>query len=172
MGGGPTCSVTLNLKVINVEVQEAATYVQSKMHYQKWLSSRLFDEALERKETSNGRIYYRDVTTGSTTAAFPSEQEASLVPMPKSKTPSSLKPSFSLPSLPTGREMRLTNAKRVHFVDHNTQTNSWDDPRLPSLPTGWVRRWTDTGRPYFVDHNTQTISWDDPRLPSKIRSKS
>ena len=27
--------------------------------------------------------------------------------------------------------MRLTSTGRVYFVDHNTRTTSWDDPRLP-----------------------------------------
>ncbi|KAI7402356.1 putative E3 ubiquitin-protein ligase, partial [Hortaea werneckii] len=34
--------------------------------------------------------------------------------------------------LPSGWEMRLTNTARVYFVDHNTKTTTWDDPRLPS----------------------------------------
>jgi E3 ubiquitin-protein ligase NEDD4 len=34
--------------------------------------------------------------------------------------------------LPSGWEMRLTSNGRVYFVDHNTRTTSWDDPRLPS----------------------------------------
>jgi len=28
--------------------------------------------------------------------------------------------------------MRLTSTARVYFVDHNTKTTTWDDPRLPS----------------------------------------
>jgi E3 ubiquitin-protein ligase NEDD4 len=28
--------------------------------------------------------------------------------------------------------MRLTSTGRVYFVDHNTRTTSWDDPRLPT----------------------------------------
>jgi E3 ubiquitin-protein ligase NEDD4 len=34
--------------------------------------------------------------------------------------------------LPAGWEMRLTSNARVYFVDHNTKTTTWDDPRLPS----------------------------------------
>lgn len=34
--------------------------------------------------------------------------------------------------LPSGWEMRLTSTARVYFVDHNTKTTTWDDPRLPS----------------------------------------
>ena len=36
--------------------------------------------------------------------------------------------------LPSGWEMRLTPTKRLYFIDHNTNTTTWDDPRLPSLP--------------------------------------
>ena len=32
----------------------------------------------------------------------------------------------------SGWEMRLTSTARVYFVDHNTKTTTWDDPRLPS----------------------------------------
>lgn len=34
--------------------------------------------------------------------------------------------------LPSGWEMRLTDAGKIYFVDHNTRTTTWDDPRLPS----------------------------------------
>jgi E3 ubiquitin-protein ligase NEDD4 len=44
----------------------------------------------------------------------------------KSQTISQLGP------LPSGWEMRLTSTARVYFVDHNTKTTTWDDPRLPS----------------------------------------
>ncbi|KAL7414734.1 hypothetical protein BDY24DRAFT_384401 [Mrakia frigida] len=33
--------------------------------------------------------------------------------------------------LPPGWELRLTKDSRVYFVDHNTRTSSWIDPRLP-----------------------------------------
>ncbi|EUC61210.1 E3 ubiquitin-protein ligase, partial [Rhizoctonia solani AG-3 Rhs1AP] len=34
--------------------------------------------------------------------------------------------------LPSGWEMYLTSTARVYFVDHDTKTTTWDDPRLPS----------------------------------------
>ncbi|KAI0279868.1 hypothetical protein BGY98DRAFT_1095933 [Russula aff. rugulosa BPL654] len=34
--------------------------------------------------------------------------------------------------LPSGWEIRLTSTARVYFVDHNSKTTTWDDPRLPS----------------------------------------
>ncbi|TDL27594.1 HECT-domain-containing protein [Rickenella mellea] len=89
--------------------------------------------------------------------------------------------------LPAGWEARFTPEGRPYFVDHNTRTTTWVDPRqspanvraqqnaasaapsagsLGPLPTGWEMRLTATARVYFVDHNTKTTTWDDPRIPA------
>lgn len=94
--------------------------------------------------------------------------------------------------LPPGWEQRHTPEARPYFVDHNTRTTTWVDPRrqqyirmygntagapsiqnlpvsqLGPLPSGWEMRLTNTARVYFVDHNTKTTTWDDPRLPSSL----
>lgn len=94
--------------------------------------------------------------------------------------------------LPGGWEQRHTPEGRAFFVDHNTRTTTWVDPRrqqyirmygnnaagttiqqqpvsqLGPLPSGWEMRLTNTARVYFVDHNTKTTTWDDPRLPSSL----
>ncbi len=94
--------------------------------------------------------------------------------------------------LPPGWEQRHTPENRPYFVDHNTRTTTWVDPRrqqyirmygqntsnttiqqqpvsqLGPLPSGWEMRLTNTARVYFVDHNTKTTTWDDPRLPSSL----
>ncbi|CAJ0893378.1 8369_t:CDS:10 [Entrophospora sp. SA101] len=94
--------------------------------------------------------------------------------------------------LPPGWEQRATPEGRPYFVDHNTRTTTWVDPRrqqfirmyggnannvtvqqqpvsqLGPLPSGWEMRLTSTARVYFVDHNTKTTTWDDPRLPSSL----
>ncbi|KFH40688.1 E3 ubiquitin-protein ligase-like protein [Hapsidospora chrysogenum ATCC 11550] len=95
--------------------------------------------------------------------------------------------------LPAGWEQRFTPEGRPYFVDHNTRTTTWVDPRrqqyirmyggqtntngqiqqqpvsqLGPLPSGWEMRLTNTARVYFVDHNTKTTTWDDPRLPSSL----
>ncbi|PGG99665.1 E3 ubiquitin-protein ligase RSP5, partial [Helicocarpus griseus UAMH5409] len=97
--------------------------------------------------------------------------------------------------LPAGWEQRYTPEGRPYFVDHNTRTTTWVDPRrqqyirmyggqntngnnttiqqqpvsqLGPLPSGWEMRLTNTARVYFVDHNTKTTTWDDPRLPSSL----
>ncbi|KAH9930896.1 HECT-domain-containing protein [Fomitopsis serialis] len=96
--------------------------------------------------------------------------------------------------LPAGWEERYTPEGRPYYVDHNTRTTTWVDPRrqtiirvmgptgqntalqpqtisqLGPLPSGWEMRLTSTARVYFVDHNTKTTTWDDPRLPSTLDS--
>jgi E3 ubiquitin-protein ligase NEDD4 len=95
-------------------------------------------------------------------------------------------------ALPHGWEERFTLEGRPYYVDHNTRTTTWVDPRrqaiirvmgpngqgsalqpqaisqLGPLPSGWEMRLTSTARVYFVDHNTKTTTWDDPRLPSTL----
>ena len=95
-------------------------------------------------------------------------------------------------SLPNGWEERYTPEGRPYYVDHNTRTTTWVDPRrqtiirvmgpggqgtglqpqtisqLGPLPSGWEMRLTSNARVYFVDHNTKTTTWDDPRLPSTL----
>lgn len=83
--------------------------------------------------------------------------------------------------LPAGWEVRCAPSGRPFFIDHNTKTTTWEDPRLkipvqmrrrPSLdpsdlgplPPGWEERVHTDGRIFYIDHNTRTTQWDDPRL--------
>lgn len=88
-------------------------------------------------------------------------------------------------ALPAGWEQRQTPEGRPYYVDHNTRSTTWVDPRrqqyvritdprsstqvavhqqpvsqLGALPSGWEMRLTNTARVYFVDHNTKTTTWD------------
>lgn len=93
--------------------------------------------------------------------------------------------------LPAGWEQRMTPEGRPYFVDHNTRSTTWVDPRrqqyvrmsdprgstnqvavhqqpvsqLGPLPSGWEMRLTSTARVYFVDHNTKTTTWDGNDSP-------
>ncbi|XP_048118741.1 E3 ubiquitin-protein ligase NEDD4a isoform X3 [Alosa alosa] len=83
--------------------------------------------------------------------------------------------------LPNGWEVRSAPNGRPFFIDHNTKTTTWEDPRLkipvhmrkqPSLdpgdlgplPPGWEERVHSDGRIFYIDHNTKTTQWEDPRL--------
>ena len=91
----------------------------------------------EQRQTPEGRHYFVDHNTRTTTWVDPRRQQyirtygqnanggghnATIQTQPVSQ----------LGALPSGWEMRLTNTARVYFVDHNTKTTTWDDPRLPS----------------------------------------
>ncbi|RLV87634.1 E3 ubiquitin-protein ligase RSP5 [Meyerozyma sp. JA9] len=124
-----------------------------------------------------------NVTVNSTGANTPVSPNAAVSMASSGATTS------GLGELPSGWEQRFTNEGRPYFVDHNTRTTTWVDPRrqqyirtfgpnttvqqqpvsqLGPLPSGWEMRLTNTARVYFVDHNTKTTTWDDPRLPSSL----
>nr|XP_020462773.1 E3 ubiquitin-protein ligase NEDD4 isoform X2 [Monopterus albus] len=83
--------------------------------------------------------------------------------------------------LPAGWEVRSAPSGRPFFIDHNTKTTTWKDPRvkmpghprrvssldlkdLGPLPPGWEERVHTDGRIFYIDHNTRTTQWEDPRL--------
>ncbi|XP_061071751.1 E3 ubiquitin-protein ligase NEDD4-like isoform X10 [Conger conger] len=90
--------------------------------------------------------------------------------------------------LPPGWEMRIAPNGRPFFIDHNTRTTTWEDPRLkypvhmrtkaslepgdlgplPNLleEPGWEERVHADGRTFYIDHNTKNTQWEDPRLQS------
>ncbi|KAJ2315603.1 NEDD4 E3 ubiquitin-protein ligase [Coemansia sp. RSA 2704] len=88
----------------------------------------------EQRLTPEGRPYFVNHIARTTTwddprsrsNQAPSSNRAAAVAGIAGQTASRLGP------LPSGWEMRLTAQGRVYFVDHNTKTTTWDDPRLPS----------------------------------------
>uniref|UniRef100_A0A4W3JNK0 E3 ubiquitin-protein ligase n=1 Tax=Callorhinchus milii TaxID=7868 RepID=A0A4W3JNK0_CALMI len=76
--------------------------------------------------------------------------------------------SDALGPLVPGWEKRQDNG-RVYFVNHNTRTTQWEDPRTQGmiqespLPPGWEMKYTSEGVRYFVDHNTRSTTFKDPR---------
>ena len=155
-------------------------------------------EGWERRNDPLGRTYFVDHNTRSTTWNRPplnqvvdhhtqeGEKNAAVVGDGGSATKA------GSGSLPVGWEERYTPEGRPYYVDHNTRTTTWVDPRreiiirvmgpngqstslqpqtisqLGPLPSGWEMRLTSTARVYFVDHNSKTTTWDDPRLPSSL----
>lgn len=88
----------------------------------------------EQRHTPEGRPYFVDHNTRTTTWVDPRRQQYIRVYGPQNGNKNSIQqqPVSQLGPLPSGWEMRLTNTARVYFVDHNTKTTTWDDPRLPS----------------------------------------
>jgi E3 ubiquitin-protein ligase NEDD4 len=87
----------------------------------------------EQRHTPEGRAYFVDHNTRTTTWVDPRRQQYIRMYGGQNQTNSiQQQPVSQLGPLPSGWEMRLTNTARVYFVDHNTKTTTWDDPRLPS----------------------------------------
>jgi E3 ubiquitin-protein ligase NEDD4 len=90
----------------------------------------------EQRVTPEGRAYFVDHNTRTTTWVDPRRQQYIRMYGGQNangnNTTIQQQPVSQLGPLPSGWEMRLTNTARVYFVDHNTKTTTWDDPRLPS----------------------------------------
>lgn len=87
----------------------------------------------EQRHTPEGRSYFVDHNTRTTTWVDPRRQQyIRMYGQNATNQTIQQQPVSQLGPLPSGWEMRLTNTARVYFVDHNTKTTTWDDPRLPS----------------------------------------
>lgn len=84
----------------------------------------------EQRFTPEGRPYYVDHNTKTTTWVDPRRQQ--FVKSFGANAGYNAQRLSAMGPLPSGWEMRLANTSRVYFVDHNTKTTTWDDPRLPS----------------------------------------
>lgn len=134
----------------------------------------------ESRTDANGRVYYIDHLTRSTSWERPQ-------------------------ALTSGWERRVDTRGRVYYVDHNTRTTTWqcpnstmmnhlrefnllrqnrtfaevgqqrtlfpqptdletDDAALGALPEGYEKRIDPMNRVYFVNHKNRTTQWQDPRL--------
>jgi E3 ubiquitin-protein ligase NEDD4 len=83
----------------------------------------------EERRTPNGLPYFVDHHTRTTTWNDPRRTSASAA---AAATTAALANLTALGALPSGWEMRMTSTRRIYFVDHNTHTTTWDDPRLPA----------------------------------------
>ena len=135
----------------------------------------------ETRRTAEGQLYYVDHNTRTTSWRLPASSGD--IQARETNNQGSSDRFHSRP-LPSGWERRLDQQGRTYYVDHNTQSTTWADPRdravrepaalnpstsssiVGPLPSGWQMRMSSSGRLYYVDHNTQKTTWDDPRLPS------
>ncbi|GLV43423.1 Nedd4 [Carabus blaptoides fortunei] len=79
----------------------------------------------------NGRMFFIDHNERATTWVDPRTGRAS--PMPNQQTPpvpTNRRPDDDLGPLPEGWEERVHSDGRTFFIDHNTRTTQWEDPRL------------------------------------------
>ncbi|KAJ1985331.1 hypothetical protein H4R33_004087 [Dimargaris cristalligena] len=107
-------------------------YVDHSTRTTSWNDPRLpaSSDATGAAGSSSGPSTGSAPTNGTTTSGRHGRAQSS---QPRADVGLSATPSQStLGPLPTGWEMRVTNTGHIFFVDHNTKTTTWDDPRLPS----------------------------------------
>ncbi|XP_029807712.1 E3 ubiquitin-protein ligase NEDD4 isoform X4 [Suricata suricatta] len=152
----------------------------------------------EEKQDERGRSYYVDHNSRTTTWTKPTAQAAvetgalqpgQGAPRPHAQVlPSDAAQQAAHPAdmeqgfLPKGWEVRHAPNGRPFFIDHNTKTTTWEDPRLKipahlrgktsldssndlgPLPPGWEERTHTDGRIFYINHNIKRTQWEDPRL--------
>ncbi|XP_027696610.1 E3 ubiquitin-protein ligase NEDD4 isoform X4 [Vombatus ursinus] len=153
----------------------------------------------EEKQDDKGRSYYIDHNSRTTTWMKPVTQatieniQLSSHQSPSTSTQQHTTPSdssqlslnqqseFEQKFLPKGWEVRHAPNGRPFFIDHNTKTTTWEDPRfkitahvrrktsldtadLGPLPPGWEERIHTDGRVFYINHNIKRTQWEDPRL--------
>jgi len=76
----------------------------------------------------NGRIFFIDHQEKTTSWVDPRTGSAS--PMPNAQNANDERQEDDLGPLPEGWEERVHSDGRIFFIDHNTRTTQWEDPRL------------------------------------------
>ncbi|XP_053539916.1 NEDD4-like E3 ubiquitin-protein ligase WWP1 isoform X2 [Ictalurus punctatus] len=162
-------------------------YVDHNTRTTTWERPQPLPPGWERRVDTRGRIYYVDHNTRTTTWQRPTMESVRNFEQWQSQR-SQLQGAMHqfnqrylysasmmsaendpLGPLPPGWERRVDSNDRVYFVNHNTKTTQWEDPRTQGLqnedplPEGWEIRYTREGVRYFVDHNTRTTTFSDPR---------
>ncbi|XP_021109632.1 membrane-associated guanylate kinase, WW and PDZ domain-containing protein 2 isoform X4 [Heterocephalus glaber] len=107
-----------------------------------------------------------------------SQPEAVKEPMEEAK-PSKPEENEDVDPLPDNWEMAYTEKGEVYFIDHNTKTTSWLDPRLAKkakppeeckeneLPYGWEKIDDPIYGTYYVDHINRRTQFENPVLEAK-----
>ncbi|KAK1786885.1 hypothetical protein P4O66_017267 [Electrophorus voltai] len=86
--------------------------------------------------------------------------------------------------LPDNWEMAYTESGEVYFIDHNTKTTSWMDPRCQDkqqkpieecdddeLPPGWEKIDDPVYGVYYVDHINRKTQYENPVLEARRKKQ-
>uniref|UniRef100_A0A8C9SJL7 Membrane-associated guanylate kinase, WW and PDZ domain-containing protein 1 n=1 Tax=Scleropages formosus TaxID=113540 RepID=A0A8C9SJL7_SCLFO len=112
--------------------------------------------------------------TSTTTTDSPQQTHANLQPPQEDL----------LGPLPDNWEMAYTENGEVYFIDHNTKTTSWIDPRCvdklqkpleecedDELPAGWEKIDDPVYGVYYVDHINRKTQYENPVLEAKRKKQ-
>ena len=130
---------------------EGRPYFVDHMHRTTtWVDPRRVQQVRVYSSSNNSTPATTTTTTFTTTGAAAAAGAAATPQQPVQVLQQTI---TQLGPLPSGWEMRLTNTGRVYFVDHNTRTTTWDDPRLPSSVE------------YVHPFNRGVVSFDSHSIP-------
>ncbi|KYO27881.1 membrane-associated guanylate kinase, WW and PDZ domain-containing protein 1 isoform C [Alligator mississippiensis] len=165
----------------DTESQRKRTTSVSKM--QRMDSSLPEEEEEEEKETVNG-------SGGIENKEKHSDSSDWMKPVPSYNQTSSsmdfrnyLARDETLEPLPKNWEMAYTDTGMIYFIDHNTKTTTWLDPRLckkakapedcedGELPYGWEKIEDPQYGTYYVDHINQKTQFENPVLEAKRKKQ-
>uniref|UniRef100_A0A7M4FCT9 Membrane-associated guanylate kinase, WW and PDZ domain-containing protein 3 n=1 Tax=Crocodylus porosus TaxID=8502 RepID=A0A7M4FCT9_CROPO len=165
----------------DTESQRKRTTSVSKM--QRMDSSLPEEEEEEEKETVNG-------SGGLENKEKLSDSSDWMKPVPSYNQTSSsmdfrnyLARDETLEPLPKNWEMAYTDTGMIYFIDHNTKTTTWLDPRLckkakapedcedGELPYGWEKIEDPQYGTYYVDHINQKTQFENPVLEAKRKKQ-
>ncbi|KAG1746008.1 uncharacterized protein EDB91DRAFT_1080235 [Suillus paluster] len=119
----------------------------------------------EERRTPEGRPYFVDHHTRLTTWIDPRTVQVAASAISQSTSANA-----NMGPLSSGWEMRLTSTGRVYFVDHNTRTTTWDDPRLPSnLDSNAPQYKRDYRRKVIYFRSQPAINLKDGKCELKLR---
>jgi len=172
-------------------------YVDHNTRVTTWVRPQPLPRNWEQRRDPRGRPYYVDHNTRTTTWQRPTAQNVSEFNAWRQQTSDNQEanrqnlanryrrqdsrggpattegagPSTGEEPLPPSWEKRIIDNGRVYFVNHESRTTQWEDPRIQikhasvlPLPDGWEERYTNDGVKYYVDHNARKTTFQDPRV--------
>uniref|UniRef100_A0A4W5P1R3 Membrane-associated guanylate kinase, WW and PDZ domain-containing protein 3 n=1 Tax=Hucho hucho TaxID=62062 RepID=A0A4W5P1R3_9TELE len=163
----------------DTEVQRKRTTSVSKMDRKDSAAPEEEDEEeRERSPMVNGLTEHKDKAGQEWMKTVPSYNQSSSGAM-DFRTWNTLPHDESQEPLPKTWEMAYTETGMVYFIDHNTKTTTWLDPRLAKkakppekcedgeLPYGWEKIEDPQYGTYYVDHINQKTQFENPVLEAK-----
>ncbi|KAM8829801.1 membrane-associated guanylate kinase, WW and PDZ domain-containing protein 3a isoform 1-T2 [Synchiropus picturatus] len=157
------------------EVQRKRTTSVSKMDRKDSSTAPEEDEEEERPPMVNGLSEHKDKAEWRKTVPSYSQSAAAM----DMRVWTALSQEDSQEPLPKNWEMAYTETGMVYFIDHNSKTTTWLDPRLArrakpadkcedgELPFGWERIDDPQFGTYYVDHIKQKTQFENPVQEAK-----
>uniref|UniRef100_A0A8C5DUS8 Membrane-associated guanylate kinase, WW and PDZ domain-containing protein 2 n=1 Tax=Gouania willdenowi TaxID=441366 RepID=A0A8C5DUS8_GOUWI len=135
----------------------------------------------DKSTDASGEVPVESPSQAVASAELPAEGDEVLKSPTKSPTKVLDADEEELGPLPDNWEMAYTEKGEVYFIDHNTKTTSWLDPRLAKkakppeecredeLPYGWEKIDDPIYGSYYVDHINRRTQFENPVLEAKRR---